>query len=168
MSKSQADWDYFFLEFAEQVAQQSYDKKTKVGTVITRGDSILAYSYNGTPPGWDNTMRDSEGKTLPWVVHSEAAALAKLCRSTETSLGATLYCTLSPCIECAKLCVTAGISRIVYRDSYKSSAGIEMFKEAEIETVQYDGLGLYPKYHCTGFNHNKHVNPAWVSNMTGL
>jgi len=167
MSKSQTDWDLFFLTFAEQVAQQSYDIKTRVGTVITRGDSILSYSYNGTPPGWDNTMRDGNGKTLPHVIHSEAHAIAKLCRSTETSVGSTLYCTLSPCIECVKLCITAGINRVVYRDNYKDLAGVDLLKEAEIETVQYE-KGHYPKYHCHGFNHNKHVAQAWVTQHTGL
>jgi dCMP deaminase len=156
------NWDHFFLDFAEQVAQQSYDIKTKVGTVITRDDAILSYSYNGTPRGWSNVMRDDKGKTLPCVIHSEIYALAKLCRSTETSVGATLYCTLSPCIECSKACVAAGISRVVYRDNYKCLDGVSFLVDNNTETVQIpmtpDGYQR-PKIRCYGScNHESLFN----------
>jgi dCMP deaminase len=161
-------WDRFFLDFAELTAQQSYDIKTRVGTVIVKDDHILSYSYNGTPPGWDNSMRDDNGKTLPSVIHAEAYALAKLARSPASSDGATLYCTLSPCVECVKLILAAGISRVVYRDTYKSQDGVDMLVKAEVETVQYKSDGVYPKYKCSGKSHTNFVGRTWVEQHTGL
>jgi dCMP deaminase len=101
-------------------------------------------------------MRDDNGKTLPQVIHAEIYALAKLCRSTETSVGATLYCTLSPCIECAKACIAAGISRVVYRDDYKCLDGIAFLIKNDTETVQYNRGQTRPKIRCMGdCNHEK-------------
>lgn len=161
-------WDQFFLNFAESCAQQSYDVKTKVGTVITKGDQILSYSYNGTPPGWDNTMRDSYGKTLPCVIHAEAFAIAKMARSACSAQGCTLYCTLSPCIECVKLIIAAGITKVVYRDTYKCQDGILMLADAEIETIQYKSEDSLPIYKCSGPTHANLVGRSWVTNHTGL
>ena len=167
MSKTREDWDKFFLAFAEQCAQQSYDHKTKVGCVIARDDDILSYSYNGTPPGWSNGLRDSGGKTYPYVIHAEAFALAKLARSGVAARGATLYCTLSPCVECVKLIITTGISRVVYRDSYKCQDGIGLLKRAEIETTQYPEPGVVV-HHCLGTNREKYADEHWLKEHTCL
>ena len=163
--KTQYDWDYFFLQFAWQCARQSYDPKRKVGCVIVRRDQILSYSYNGTVRGWDNNLRDANGKTLPSVIHAEAHAIAKVARSNESTEGATLYCTLSPCIECSKLIVTSGISRVVFETMYKYDSGVEFLKKAKIETTQYDGDKIFYHYHPS---HEDYADPEWVALNTGL
>lgn len=164
--KTQYDWDYFFLQFAWQCAKQSYDPKRRVGCVIVRGDQILAYSYNGTVPGQSNVMRDDNGKTLPSVIHAEAHAIAKVARSSQSTEGATLYCTLAPCIECSKLMVTAGISRLVFEVSHKEMKGIEFLKETnKMEVTQYDGDRIF--YHAFP-SHEDYADPVWVASSTGL
>lgn len=163
--KIQHDWDYFFLQFARQCANQSYDPKRKVGCVITRRDRIISYSYNGTVPGWDNVLRGPDGKTLPSVIHAEAYAIAKVARSNDSTEGATLYCTLAPCIECSKLIVTSGISRVVFEDSYKCDSGINFLIKAKIETTQYDGDRIYYHYYPS---HEDYADPKWVALNTGL
>jgi len=126
--KTQKDWDQFYLKIAQLVAQQSYAKDRKVGAVIVKNDNIISFSYNGTPRGWDNETQTDDGQTKSMVLHAEAQAIAKLARSTLSSDGATLYCTLSPCIDCAKLISEVGIKRLVYIDGYKCTEGIDFLK----------------------------------------
>lgn len=123
--KTQKDWDQFYLKIAQLVAQQSYAKDRKVGAVIVKNDNIISFSYNGTPRGWDNETQTDDGQTKSMVLHAEAQAIAKLARSTLSSDGATLYCTLSPCIDCAKLISEVGIKRLIYIDEYKCTQGID-------------------------------------------
>ncbi len=110
------------MDIAQRIANESKDPHTKVGCIIVRNKQILSEGYNGTPSGSDNTMRDSEGKTLKTVIHSEANALMKLARYGGSSDGATIYCTHSPCFECAKLIVQAGIIRVVFERTYCNEA----------------------------------------------
>jgi dCMP deaminase len=128
----------FMMDVAHRVAEESRDLKTKVGCVIAKDRNILAYGYNGTPAGYDNTMRDENLKTLPTVIHAEQNALAKLARSTQSGEGAVLYCTLLPCMSCALSLVQAGISEVYYSKDYKDSGSLEVFAKLNIKTTKVD------------------------------
>jgi len=117
--KSQSDWDLFYMRIANLISQQSYAEDRKVGAIIVKDDNIISFSYNGTPRGTNNDTQEHE------VLHAEAQAIAKVSRSNQSTLGATLYSTLSPCIDCAKLIYAVGIHRVVFRDPYKCSRGID-------------------------------------------
>ena len=109
-------WDEFYMGLAQYVSILSRDIKTRVGCVMIKDGNILSYSYNGTPSGSDNTMRDSNGKTLPTVLHAEANAVGKLARAGRAAEGSTVYTTLSPCLQCAKILYQSGVREVVYRD----------------------------------------------------
>ncbi len=96
---------------------------------------IISDGYNGTPSGFENVCEDESGVTKPYVLHAEANAITKVARSNNSSEGATLYVTSSPCIECAKLIIQAGIKRVVYADSYRLSDGVELLQRAGVELV---------------------------------
>jgi dCMP deaminase len=123
MAKQLTDWDLFYMRIANLISQQSYAEDRKVGAIIVKDDNIIAFSYNGTPRGTDNDTQANE------VLHAEAQAIAKVARSNLSAMGTTLYCTLAPCIDCAKLIYACGISRVVYRDPYKCDRGIKFLKE---------------------------------------
>lgn len=99
---------------------------------------IISDGYNGTPSGFENVCEDEEGLTKPYVLHAEANAITKIARSSNNSDGATLYVTASPCIECAKLIVQAGIKRVVYAEKYRLTDGIDLLERAGIETIFLD------------------------------
>lgn len=137
--------DYYF-KLADATAELSTAIRLKVGSVIVRDNQILATGYNGTPSGWDNACEDhiydDDGfhitlKTKDIVLHSEANALTKIARSTESSEGATLFCTHAPCLQCAKLIYQSGISNLYYREQYRDSAGIEFLQKSGVGVVQY-------------------------------
>ena len=117
--------DRVYMNMATELATLSYAKKKKVGALIVQGTHIISEGYNGTPTGFNNnceyTGDDGIVLTLSQVIHAESNAITKLAKSTQSSLGATLYCTLSPCFDCAKLIIQAGISRVVYKEEYKLS-----------------------------------------------
>jgi dCMP deaminase len=115
-------WQLYYAEIANMTANLSTANKPKVGCVITKDNRILSIGYNGTPSGWSNECEE-DGKTKPEVLHAEANALMKLCRSTESSDGATLYVTHYPCIECAKLIYQSGIKEVYYINDYEASKG---------------------------------------------
>ena len=117
--KSQTDWDNFYLSVCNLIAQQSYADDRKVGAIIVKDDNIISFSYNGTARGTDNDTQSNP------VLHAEAHAIAKVARSNLSTQGATLYCSLSPCIDCSKLIYASGISRVVYQSEYKCTKGIE-------------------------------------------
>jgi dCMP deaminase len=130
--------DSLMMDIAERVAMQSYDSRTKVGAVITNGDQILGYGYNGTPAGFNNECKDEHGNTLPTVVHAEINALAKVARSNSSTEGATLYVTLSPCLNCALSIVSSGISEVIFKDYFRlGTAGIDLLQEANIAVRQF-------------------------------
>ena len=116
-------------------SENSYCKRRQVGAILVKDKMIISDGYNGTPSGFENVCEDENNVTKPYVLHAEANAITKVARSNNSSEGATLYVTSSPCIECAKLIIQAGIKKVVYADSYRLSDGIELLKRADIELV---------------------------------
>lgn len=127
--------DYRYLRMARIWAENSYCVMRKVGALVVKDKMIISDGYNGTPSGFENVCEDENNVTKPYVLHAEANAITKLARSGNNSDGSTLYVTASPCIECAKLIIQAGIKRVVYGEKYRLSDGIDLLKRAKIETV---------------------------------
>lgn len=127
--------DKRYMRMAYIWAENSYCQRRKVGALLVKDKMIISDGYNGTPSGFENICEDENNVTKPYVLHAEANAITKVARSNNSSEGATLYVTASPCIECAKLIIQSGISRVVYSDSYRLSDGIELLKRAGIEVV---------------------------------
>jgi len=126
--KSQLSWDRFFMDFAGKCAELSHDPKTKVGCVLVRDDNILSFSYNGTPRGQDNTMRNPDGSNKPNVIHAEMGAISKMIIRRESPSMCTAYITRAPCLDCAKLLYASGIVRVVYRDDHSCNLGKEFLR----------------------------------------
>ena len=116
-------------------AGNSYCVRRQVGALVVKDKMIISDGYNGTPSGFENICEDEHNVTKPYVLHAEANAITKLARSSNNSEGATLYVTASPCIECAKLIIQAGIKRVVYGERYRLADGINLLQRANIETV---------------------------------
>ena len=114
-------------------AENSYCKRRKVGALVVKDKMIISDGYNGTPSGFENICEDDNNVTKPYVLHAEANAITKLARSGNNSDGSTLYVTASPCIECAKLIVQAGIRRVVYGEKYRLDDGIRLLQRAGVE-----------------------------------
>ncbi|MBR6305995.1 MAG: dCMP deaminase family protein [Bacteroidales bacterium] len=129
-------FDHSYLRMAVIWAQNSYCKRRKVGALIVKDKMIISDGYNGTPSGFENICEDENGVTKPYVLHAEANAITKVAKSGNSSAGATLYVTASPCMECSKLIIQSGITRVVYRDAYRLMDGIELLKRAGIEVEQ--------------------------------
>ncbi len=127
--------DRRYMRMAFIWAENSYCRRRKVGALLVKEKMIISDGYNGTPSGFENVCEDESGVTKPYVLHAEANAITKVARSNNSSEGATLYVTSSPCIECAKLIIQAGIKRVVYADSYRLSDGIELLQRAGVELV---------------------------------
>ena len=125
--------DYRYLRMARVWAENSYCKRRKVGALVVKQKMIISDGYNGTPSGFENICEEENGITKPYVLHAEANAITKLARSGNNSDGSTLYVTASPCIECAKLIIQAGIKRVVYGEKYRLTEGIDLLKRANIE-----------------------------------
>ena len=123
MDKQQR-YDELYLDIAKRIGEMSHDTEHKVGAVIVKDNNILAFGFNGMPAGMDNECKNPNGSTRKEVIHAEANALCKLAKGTVSSEGATLYSTLSPCIECAKLIMQAGITRVLFSETYTDEAGI--------------------------------------------
>ncbi|MBQ7194059.1 MAG: dCMP deaminase family protein [Bacteroidales bacterium] len=126
-------FDERYLEMAEVWAKNSYCKRRQVGALLVKDKMIISDGYNGTPSGFENICEDENGVTKPYVLHAEANAISKVAKSGNSSEGATLYVTASPCIECSKLIIQAGIKRVVYRDEYRLTDGIDLLKAAGVE-----------------------------------
>lgn len=128
------------MDIAKRSAEMSYAKRLKVGAIVVKDDNILAQSWNGTPNGWSNEceykLDDGTLKTKPEVIHAESNALTKLAKSTSSSNGATLFCTHSPCQECAKLIYQAGISEVYYETDFRDSTGIDFLKRCGINVIK--------------------------------
>jgi dCMP deaminase len=131
--EKQHQFDKRYLEMARIWAQNSYCKRRQVGALIVKEKMIISDGYNGTPAGFENICEDDDNKTKPYVLHAEANAITKVAKSNNSSEGATLYITTSPCMECAKLIIQAGIRRVVFCDSYHSKEGVELLQKAGIE-----------------------------------
>lgn len=127
--------DLRYLRMAHIWAENSYCRRRQVGALVVKDKMIISDGYNGTPSGFENVCEDENNLTKPYVLHAEANAITKLARSSNNSDGSTLYVTASPCIECAKLIIQAGIKRVVYGEKYRLEDGINLLKRANIEVV---------------------------------
>ena len=125
--------DLRYLRMAAIWAENSYCQRRKVGALVVKEKMIISDGYNGTPSGFENVCEDAHGVTRPYVLHAEANAITKLARSGNNSDQATLYVTASPCIECAKLIIQAGIRRVVYAEQYRLTDGIDLLRRAGVE-----------------------------------
>ena len=125
--------DLRYLRMAAIWAENSYCQRRKVGALVVKEKMIISDGYNGTPSGFENVCEDAHGVTPPYVLHAEANAITKLARSGNNSDQATLYVTASPCIECAKLIIQAGIRRVVYAEQYRLTDGIDLLRRAGVE-----------------------------------
>ena len=134
----QLRYDEAYMRMAAEWAQLSHCVRKQVGALIVKDRMIIADGFNGTPTGFPNVCENEEGETNWYVLHAEANAITKLARSNNSAVGATLYITMSPCRECAKLIHQAGISRVVYRDEYKDPQGLEFLKQAGVELVNLE------------------------------
>lgn len=128
-------YDKAYLRMANTWAELSHCSRKKVGALIVRDGMIISDGYNGTPAGFDNCCENEQGDTHWYVLHAEANAILKVARSTNACRNATLYLTLSPCRDCSKLVLQAGITRVVYINEYKDTAGIDFLKSAGVEVV---------------------------------
>ncbi|MBO8484974.1 MAG: dCMP deaminase family protein [Bacteroidetes bacterium] len=131
-------FDRSYIEMASVWANNSYCKRRKVGALIVKDNMIISDGYNGTPSGFENVCEDENGVTKPYVLHAEANAITKVAKSGNSSLNATLYVTAAPCLECSKLIIQAGIRRVVYRDEYRLTDGIDLLRTAGIEVEKVD------------------------------
>jgi dCMP deaminase len=134
----QKAFDQRYLQMAQIWAQNSYCKRRQVGALIVKDKMIISDGYNGTPAGFENVCEDENNKTLPYVLHAEANAITKVAKSNNSSENSTLYVTTSPCMECAKLIIQAGIGRVVYCNKYRITDGLELLMRAGIEIVYID------------------------------
>ena len=132
----QTELDLRYLRMASIWAENSYCRRRQVGALIVKDNMIISDGYNGTPSGFENVCEDEHGVTLPYVLHAEANAITKIARSNNNADGATLYVTDSPCIECSKLIIQAGIKRVIYNRSYRLTDGIDLLRRAGIEVEQ--------------------------------
>ena len=130
-------FDQRYLEMAEIWARNSYCKRRQVGALLVKDNMIISDGYNGTPSGFENVCEEN-GVTKPYVLHAEANAISKVAKSSNSSLGATLYVTASPCIECSKLIIQSGIKRVVYKDEYRLTDGVDLLRRAGIEVEKVD------------------------------
>lgn len=138
--EKQLRYDRAYLKMAKEWAKLSHCSRKQVGALIVRDRMIISDGYNGTPTGFDNCCEDDNGDTHWYVLHAEANALTKLAKSNQNANNATLYITLSPCKECSKLILQAGITRVVYINGYKDTSGIDFLKESGITLSQIEQL----------------------------
>lgn len=135
-------FDKAYLKMAQEWAKISYCKRKQVGALIVKDRMIISDGYNGTPSGFENCCENNEGKTHWYVLHAEANAILKLAASTQSAKDATLYLTLSPCKECSKLILQAGIARLVYINEYSDDDGISFLRNHNIEIEQISDCEL--------------------------
>ncbi|MBQ7448388.1 MAG: dCMP deaminase family protein [Paludibacteraceae bacterium] len=128
--------DSRYMRMARIWAENSYCTRRQVGALLVKNQMIISDGYNGTPSGFPNKCEDETNTSFPFVLHAEANAITKVARSNNSSDGATLYVTASPCMECAKLIIQAGIKRVVFGELYRISDGIDLLRQAGIEVMQ--------------------------------
>ena len=131
----QSKYDNSYLKMAKVWGDLSYCKRRKVGALIVKDRMIISDGYNGTPSGFENICEDDDNYTKWYVLHAEANAIMKVAASTQSTKGATLYITLSPCKDCSKLIHQSGIKRVVYCEEYKDTSGLDFLKKAGVELV---------------------------------
>ncbi|HLP64306.1 dCMP deaminase family protein [Flavobacterium sp.] len=138
--QKQNKYDKAYLRIAAEWSKLSYCQRKQVGAIIVRDRMIISDGYNGTPSGFENCCEDDEGLTHWYVLHAEANAISKVARSTQSCENSTLYITLSPCKECSKLIHQSGIKRVVYKNGYRDTSGIDFLVKAGIEVLQIEEL----------------------------
>lgn len=138
--KKQFRYDRAYLRLAKNWALLSYCERKKVGAIIVKDRVIISDGFNGTPSGFDNFCEATNGETHWYVLHAEANAILKVAKSTNNCSGATLYLTLSPCKDCSKMILQAGITRLVFIDKYKDLAGVDFLKSAGVTTLQIENI----------------------------
>jgi len=136
--KRKQDVDLRYMKMAYIWSENSYCQRRRVGALLVKDQMIISDGYNGTPSGFENICEDENGRTYPYVLHAEANAISKVAKSNNSSLDSTLYVTSSPCIECAKLIIQAGIKRVVYAEKYRLEDGLDLLKKAGIEVEFID------------------------------
>jgi dCMP deaminase len=136
-----------YMDVAERFAQLSSARRLHVGAIVVKDDRIISIGYNGMPSGWDNNCEDeirypdAEGitlKTKPEVLHAETNAIAKLAKSNESGMGATMFITHAPCLDCAKLIYQSGIGSVLYRNSYRDTSGVTFLEKSGITVKQIE------------------------------
>ena len=131
-----------YNNIVHEVAKMSHARRLQVGAVIVKDDRVISMGYNGMPAGWENncesTQEDGTLKTRPEVLHAESNAIAKLAKSNDSGLGADLFITHAPCMECSKLIFQSGISRVYYNQDYRDDSGIKFLKQSGVEVVKHD------------------------------
>lgn len=140
VDSKQEKYDRAYLKMATEWAKLSYCKRKQVGALIVKDQMIISDGYNGTPSGYTNQCEDENGETHWYVLHAEANAILKVAKSTQSADGATLYITLSPCKECSKLIIQAGIKRVVFNVAYKDNSGPEFLAEYGIAVHHFKDL----------------------------
>jgi dCMP deaminase len=139
-SQKQLKYDKAYLKMALEWGKLSHCKRKQVGALIVKDRMIISDGFNGTPKGFENVCEDEDNYTKWYVLHAEANAITKVASSTQSSQGATLYITLSPCKECSKLIFQSGIVRVVYITEYKDRAGLDFLIKAGVEVTQISNL----------------------------
>ena len=144
---SQIKLDKTYLDMAQVWSQLSKANRKKVGCLIVKNGSIISDGYNGTPSGFNNECEYNPDPnifhkiiTKPEVLHAESNAITKLAKSTQSSEGATMYITIAPCLDCAKLIIQSGIKRVVYKDNYKNLDGVNLLKKAQIKILYFKDI----------------------------
>lgn len=127
-----------YMDIAQRVSKMSRANRLQVGCLIVKDENIISFSWNGTPAGWDNNCETEDNKTKVEVIHSEANAVTKLAKAGISGKDATLFCTHSPCTDCAKLIYSAGISEVFYRDDYRSKEGIEFLEKCNVKVTKIE------------------------------
>lgn len=135
MNDKQRLLDERYLRMTQIWSENSYCQRRKVGALLVKDNMIISDGYNGTPSGFPNICEDSDGVTLPYVLHAEANAITKVARSNNSSDGSTLYVSTSPCMECSKLIIQAGIRRVVFSELYRICDGLDLLRKVGIEVV---------------------------------
>lgn len=136
--EKQLKLDERYLRMALVWAENSYCIRRQVGALLVRDKMIISDGYNGTPSGFENVCEDEHDKTKPYVLHAEANAITKVAKSNNSSDGATLYVTSSPCLECSKLIIQAGIRRVVFSEAYRINDGVELLLRAGVDVVRVE------------------------------
>ena len=139
-NKKQTKYDVAYLKMALEWAKLSYCKRRQVGALIVKDRMIISDGYNGTPTGFENICEDDDNYTKWYVLHAEANAILKVAASTQSTKGATLYVTLSPCTDCSKLIFQSGIKRVVYHEQYKDRSGLDFLLKGGVEILQIKNL----------------------------
>lgn len=136
--EKQERYDRAYLKMAMEWSTLSHCKRKQVGALLVKDGMVISDGYNGSPTGFPNDCEDDNGDTHWYVLHAEANAISKVAKSHNSAEGATMYITLSPCLDCSKMILQAGISRLVYSVKYKNTTGLDFLQKAGIELVQIE------------------------------